>query len=326
MHYSLGKRSNGYYEARWTEPGQKSRYFSLRTKKKLEARKRFAQFVATQTKTQASGVTIDAICNDYIKLRGKQVKHPDQLEYALNPIKDHMGFLLLEHINSAVIDRYIRHRRPRANSTIVRELANLRAAINWSHIEHKTEKVEFIIPISPSPPRQIWITRDEARKIENNIRTPHVKLFFAMAIRTGQRGLSICELPWDNVLLEHRIIDFGEGSGNKLRAIIPISDDLYPYLVEALHMRTTDWVIEWHGKRVKDVKHGIKNAYKRAGMAHLGSKKHVLRHTAATWMVMDRVDYGDIAKYLGMSKEMVENVYGKHHPDFLRQAANSLSY
>jgi integrase len=50
---------------------------------------------------------------------------------------------------------------------------------------------------------------------------------------------------------------------------------------------------------------------------------HVLRHTAATWLMQARVDPFEAAGYLGMSVEVLLEVYGHHHPDFQSTAANA---
>ena len=52
---------------------------------------------------------------------------------------------------------------------------------------------------------------------------------------------------------------------------------------------------------------------------------HVLRHTAATWAMQNGGDLWQIAGFLGMTVEMLERVYGHHHPDFQRGAAESIS-
>src|SRR5437588_642800 len=52
---------------------------------------------------------------------------------------------------------------------------------------------------------------------------------------------------------------------------------------------------------------------------------HVLRHTAATHMVMARVPLAEIARLLGDSEAMVERTYGKHSPDYLRGAVDALA-
>jgi integrase len=48
---------------------------------------------------------------------------------------------------------------------------------------------------------------------------------------------------------------------------------------------------------------------------------HILRHTRATWLVQSGIDYWEAAGTLGMSVQMLEDVYGHHHPDFQKKAA-----
>jgi integrase len=51
---------------------------------------------------------------------------------------------------------------------------------------------------------------------------------------------------------------------------------------------------------------------------------HVLRHTAATWLMQAGVDLWVAAGFLGMTVKQLEDTYGHHHPDFQDEAANAL--
>lgn len=51
-----------------------------------------------------------------------------------------------------------------------------------------------------------------------------------------------------------------------------------------------------------------------------------LRHTAATWLVMDGAPLSEVARLLGDSEKTVETVYGKHSPDYLQRAVNALNF
>src|ERR1019366_5116682 len=51
---------------------------------------------------------------------------------------------------------------------------------------------------------------------------------------------------------------------------------------------------------------------------------HTLRHTAATWLMQSGTDRWQAAGYLGMSVEMLEKVYGHHHPDYLQAAVAAI--
>ena len=52
---------------------------------------------------------------------------------------------------------------------------------------------------------------------------------------------------------------------------------------------------------------------------------HVLRHTAATWAMQNGANIWDAAGWLGMSPEVLERVYGHHHPDYQHDVAERMS-
>ncbi|MBA1158380.1 tyrosine-type recombinase/integrase [Microvirga mediterraneensis] len=82
---------------------------------------------------------------------------------------------------------------------------------------------------------------------------------------------------------------------------------------------------EWDGVPVKSVKVAWARALKLAKI----SKKappHTLRHTAATWLMQQGVDKWEAAGFLGMSTVVLERTYGKHHPDFMAEAASATTW
>ena len=83
--------------------------------------------------------------------------------------------------------------------------------------------------------------------------------------------------------------------------------------------------VEWHGAGVQSVKTGFNTA---VNLAKLPGRvtPHTLRHTAATWLMQAGVNKWEAAGFLGMSVEMLDQVYGHHHPDHLRSAARALGY
>jgi integrase len=52
---------------------------------------------------------------------------------------------------------------------------------------------------------------------------------------------------------------------------------------------------------------------------------HVLRHTAATWLMQAGTDVWEAAGYLGMTIEMLSQRYGHHHPDHLSGAKGAFT-
>lgn len=75
---------------------------------------------------------------------------------------------------------------------------------------------------------------------------------------------------------------------------------------------------------MKSVKTGFGTAVALAGLGD-DVVPHTLRHTAATWLMQAGVEMWEAAGFLGMSVEILERVYGHHHPGYLRNAAQAIS-
>jgi len=178
-----------------------------------------------------------------------------------------------------------------------------------------------IMALSYLPPRDLWLTREQVALLIEKAKSPHIGLFIKLAVFTGARSGAILDLTWAQVDVERRIIDFGRGWGNKRRAIVPMNDDVHVALVNARELAQTDHVIEFNGRPLKSVKIAFRRLCKACDVK---ASPHVLRHTAATWLVMDGVPLREVARLLGNSEAMVEKVYGKHSPDYLRRAVNAL--
>lgn len=85
----------------------------------------------------------------------------------------------------------------------------------------------------------------------------------------------------------------------------------------------SDHVIEFRAKPVASIKNAFQAACRRAGIEDC--TPHTIRHTAASHMVERGVPLAQVARMLGDSEAMVERVYGKHSPDYLRCAADALA-
>ncbi|WP_258571301.1 site-specific integrase [Flavimaribacter sediminis] len=94
-------------------------------------------------------------------------------------------------------------------------------------------------------------------------------------------------------------------------------------------MISEDYVVEWSGKPVSSVKKGFKAACEAAGLGWYAEDglfqtdvtPHVLRHTAATWLMQNGATLSDAADYLGMTEAVLRSTYYHHHPDFQADAA-----
>jgi integrase len=116
----------------------------------------------------------------------------------------------------------------------------------------------------------------------------------------------------------------GERRSKKRRARQPIPRKLLGHLRRA-RLRGSDlgFVVNENGSRLKDIKKGFSSACHRAELENV--TPHVLRHTCATWLMQRGVPLWEAAGYLQMTPETLQRVYGHHHPDFLRGAAQAFS-
>jgi hypothetical protein len=121
-------------------------------------------------------------------------------------------------------------------------------------------------------------------------------------------------------------LDEGKRATNKRQPPIPIPPRLLAHLRRwTAKEPSREFVVEWQGKPVTWVKTGFQTACRLAGLEG-NVTPHTLRHTAATWLMQAGVDKWDASGFLGMSLEMLDRVYGHHHPDHLRSAAHAMSF
>ena len=78
-----------------------------------------------------------------------------------------------------------------------------------------------------------------------------------------------------------------------------------------------------NGERIGDIKKGFAAACERAGLR--GVTPHTLKHPAATWLMQAGTDPWQAAGFLSTGVETLLRVYGHHHPDRQREAAENIS-
>lgn len=303
---------------------RQSKRTSLRTRDREEAQIRLGQWLATRGDVTPDSPTVGAILEAYLKDREPHVRSKQTLRFSVSVLLAGLGSLLPEHLAPAAIKQYTADRAVKPGS-ILREIGTLRAALAWA-VENRWLKTQPIIsnPVPTPKPRDRWITKDEARLLLARCVEPHVRLFVTVSLMTAARMGAVLDLRWGQVDLGARRIDFGEGHGNKRRAIAPINDQLHKTLSAAKELAKGEFVIEWRGERVFTVKNGFSRACQRAEIK--GVTPHILRHSAATWMALDGVPLSEIARMLGDTEATVERVYVKHTPDHLRRAAGALNF
>lgn len=342
-HFRLARRSGRYSIEFWWE-GRAHRVSTGATDER-EAKRALAAFEAGWGKPPPpESVSIGQVLDAYAADRKANAERPlhaaGTLDAAVAALKRHLGDLPPEMLTRQRCRLYVRQRRaegyevgpqdarrrkPVSDGTIIRELAGtLRPALQWAVAEKWILAAPPVEVPSAPPPRDRWLTREEAARLVAGCGDFHVRLFVVLGLHTAARSAAILGLTWDRVDLERGHLDFGTGRGNKGRArSVPISAELMAHLQAARELAQSEHVVEFAGAPVQSVKTGFRAACARAKLA--GVTPHVLRHTAATWMVQAGTPLWEVAGYLGHKDvAMVERVYGHHSPDHLRRASGAI--
>lgn len=139
----------------------------------------------------------------------------------------------------------------------------------------------------------------------------------------GPRRIVLLFFRFDRFRLRRRLCGREILQGGKGRAIVPMSRTLREALTQAHENRTCDYVIEYGGRRVGNIRKAVEHAVDRAGLD--GVTPHVLRHTAAVWMAESGLPMSVIAQYLGHKDDRItQRVYARYSPDYLARCTNAI--
>ena len=209
-----------------------------------------------------------------------------------------------------------------------RDLEVLRAAIGYWHREYGPLPAIPAVTLPPkSPPRVRWLLRNEvARLLWAARRTPHLARFILLGVYTGSRSGALLAAQWSWVDLVggtmHRRTPGTAENAQKRTPPVRLGKRILAHLRRwrRLDGDFNGFVVHYDGQRIQKMRRSWRTATKAAGLG-ADVTPHVLRHTRATRMMQEGVDMWEAAGALGMSVEMLSRIYGHHHPDFQKRAA-----
>jgi integrase len=326
-----------------------------------EAERKLAAYITDKYQPSRLAKDIDQIdvadvLSIYLDDVGPRIADQPKLESCTARLNNFWGGKMLSQVTAAECRAYVRARGKTGGART--DLETLRAAIN----HHAKESLHHgMVPVTlpaKGPPRDRWLTRDEAAKliwacwryrerqtvhrgrlkgevIETDKRPlRHLARFILIGLYTGTRASSIASAsPYRQT--GHSFVDLDQGifyrlaigrrATNKRQTPAPIPPRL------PAHMRrwvrrgiVTSHFVEWHGAPIKSVKTAFRHAVAAAGLWGRVTP-HTLRHTAATWLMQRGVPMWQAAGYLGMSAQTLERTYGHHHPAYMRDAAQAIT-
>lgn len=218
-----------------------------------------------------------------------------------------------------------RHTARTADSTLVRDLRRLSAALNWGikhgHLPVGTRSV-FPKP-AEAPPREDHLTDAELwqlRELAAHWTTTHIKhsgrlsrihRFVWIATFTGARKEAVQELRWDQVDFDRRVIFFqapGTRVTKKRRPSVPIFDELMPVLRQAHAERIGPYVIDQG-----DIRNAWGAFIRKTPWPDLHI--HDLRRSFFTMLVTNGMSLTDIAMEYQISLHVLMKHYAKYAAD-----------
>ena len=330
----LYRRGQGNYYIR-DEGGV---FVSTRTSDRRQADRALARYIAEKDRPadprDPAAMTVAQALEVYGTEHAPNVADPARIGYAIKAIDPILGPLPVANITGQVCRRYAKT-RDKAPGTVRKELGVLQAALNYCHAEgYLTAAPKVRLPERPAP-RDRWLTRDEVaallRAAWRNPKAKHLARFILVAVYTGTRSDTILSLRFmphtggghvdtETGLMFRRPV--GQAETKKRTPTVPVPLRLLAHLRRWEQMGARH-VVEARGARVASVKRAWSTALAEADIEH--ATRHDLRHTAITWAMQRGVDKWQAAGYFGLSLDMIESVYGHHHPDYLQSVAAAMS-
>ena len=258
---------------------------------------------------------------------------------------------MLSDINGDLCRAYIA--LTNSDSASRRALEDFRAAIKHHRKEGKcSEVVEIVLP-PRRPHRERWLTRTEAaqliwkawryREVQKGVHTDkrprrHLARFILVGLYTGTRAGPICEAAMCPTVgrgwidLVHGVFYRRAPSQKVTKKRAPpvrLPDRLLAHIRRWHRLGISrGFVIEYQGRAIKRLTKAFNAAVLDANLsaAHGKVTPHILRHTAATWLMQQGVDPWIAAGYLGMTVQTLIQNYGHHHPDHFDAARKAFDH
>ena len=265
------------------------------------------------------------------------------------------GAKMLSDVTGETCRAYQKHRGNKGGAR--RDLEDLRAAIGHHASEGLHRGVVKVMLPKKGEARDRWLTRSEAARLlwecwrarekqtarfgdSKGQKLPtekrplrHLARFILIGLYSGTRASAISSASPTPAVgrsfvdldrgIFYRLAE-GQARSNKRQPPMPLPPRLLAHMRRWHERRLIrNYFVEFNGAPVVSVKTAFKSAVVLAGLPGKVSP-HTLRHTAATWLMQNGADRWQAAGYLGMSVEMLEKVYGHHHPEHLQNAVAAI--
>jgi len=227
-------------------------------------------------------------------------------KYAINRLNKHFKGCYLSNMTTWSIDKWKRDRAKKvAHSTVNRELTilkhMLKKAVEWDLIS--VNPAAGVSPFPVQEGRLRYLAEGEIPALlgacKNQITSPWLHALVVLALNTGARQGELLDLQYEDVDLERGLLYFGRTKNRRLKTV-PMNHAVRDVVNWLIKHRYGDYMFMWPwGDRVgrTTVYDAFKKACREAEIEKF--RFHDLRHTAASYLVMNGVDLATVKELLG---------------------------
>lgn len=276
------------------------------------------------------------------------------MAYAIDALETFRGHLSVSAIKGSLRRRY-HVERGVSSSTTRRELGVLQAAVNYCANEGHLLAAPLVWKPTAAPPRDRWLTRQEAawmiRAARSLVDGRHLASFILVSLYTGTRKGACLSLRIDQPSISGGWVDtkngvmyrqpHGKVQTNKRQTPARLPRQILAH-IRRWKANDCHFVVEdYQGRRVGDIRKGWARAVSiaeemaaekeiRINLTYETAKgpaqitPHLLKHTAITWAMQRGADLWDAASFFGTSVATLEKTYGHHHPDHQSTAVEAM--
>ena len=280
-----------------------------------------------------TGITFGQLAKGYLEAKDFSYNSGSMLAIRLTanilPAIGHRAAIRITHRD---LEAYVRKRRRTVkDSTIRRELTDIKAILNWAA---STEP--RLIPFNPvhtfRAPREdnaviLPPTEKETKAILENA-SPHlaraVLLSYYLGLRPG--AVELLSLTWDAVLWDREaILVMSAHKGGPEKRMVPIHQDLLPTLRDWYNQDNHKGpIVHYRGKPVKSIRNAWLGALKRAGITRR-IRPYDLRHNFVTQALESGADIKALSEIVGSRPETLMRTYQHVSTDLHRKTVAKIA-
>jgi integrase len=336
---SIHKLEDGRYKIRWREGGRnKSQtvHGCHELAKKIERKKMSARDENRHLDVKREiNFRMSALIDRYWEQYGSKKKSQDREKSVLNGIREEMGSLFVREVDGVTVDRWYQ------GLTATKELSPGTAVRHFNVMHHMMEKASTIwsretgIDRNPADAVEVYRPDDQRERyleVEEIFRLKsaldskmyrqagkginetffRLRLIVLIAVTTGMRIAEIFGLKWSDVQYREGLIAVrAKLKGGKMR-YVPMASELADEFRRFPAILGQDRIFppEPGAKRERQrVDKSFDTVLEMAGIEDF--RFHDLRHTFASWYMMNGGDLYELAKILGHSNIKMTERYAK---------------